>query len=72
MSDEQNKPEWLEAMSVLSLQPGDIVVVKSRTLLSEDVRTKMVIALRGVIPEPTSIIVMEDGADIGVLRDVPQ
>jgi hypothetical protein len=69
MADAQDgiRPEWLEAMSVLTVQPGDIIVVRSSRLLSPEGAGRLTSRLREVFPDNQVMVL--DGLDIGVVRN---
>lgn len=66
-------PEWLEDMKVLDLQPGDILVLRSDEILSQRYKEHLYDQLSAVFErlghDEVEAVVLEDGMDIGVLRN---
>ena len=72
------EPEWLEALQVLSLRDGDVIVVRVKQRLSKDLVQRIIDTLQeqlGAFMAERGIrfkcIVLEDGMEIGVLRGEP-
>ena len=65
-------PEWLQAMAVLSLKPGDIICLKMKLRLTttgaEKAKEQVNILTRKAGLKDIQVIILEDGCDIGVLR----
>ncbi len=59
------KPEWLEAMSVVSLKPGDVILLRSKTALPYSAVARLKACLEGVFPGH-AVLVLEDGMEFGV------
>ena len=61
------EPEFIEAMQVLQLQPGDTLVIKTGRILPldahEQIRTH-VTAIVGDVP----VLILDKGMDVGALR----
>ena len=65
MSDQ--KPEWLEHLSVLRLEPGDTVVIRMQHLPSDDMRWRIRDVVEREFPGHRCIV-LTDGMEIGVVR----
>lgn len=61
------KPEWLEHLSVLSVQPGDILVVRTRQMLSYKTVEWITEKLRALFPEHR-VLILENDMELGVVR----
>lgn len=59
--------EFIQSMSVLSLQPGDKVIIKVKEKLSDQTYSR----LRSMIQKSVdaTVIVLDSDMDIGVLRN---
>jgi hypothetical protein len=60
------KPEWLESLSVLHLQPGDVLVLRSNGRLQGEAVTEVSNGMRQVFPNHKTVIL--DQLDLGVVR----
>jgi hypothetical protein len=60
------KPEWLESLSVLHLQPGDVLVLRSNDRLPREAVTEVSNRMRQVFPNHKTVIL--DQLDLGVVR----
>ena len=63
-----NEIEFLEAMQVLELRPDDILVLKSKMVLSHAARGNIVKAFKEHIKIKNQVVILEEGMEIGVLR----
>jgi len=59
--------EFLKAMQILSLQPGDIVVLNYPDYLSESAISNITNSIKAHIPD-NKIIILEGGLTIGIIR----
>ena len=59
--------EFIQSMSILSLQPGDKVIIKVKEKLSDQTYSR----LRSMIQKSVdaTVIVLDSDMDIGVLRN---
>ena len=62
-------PEWLEHLSVLRLEPGDIIVLRSPRMLQLDAVKRLSAEAQARFPD-NKVLVLMDGVDIGVVRPV--
>ncbi len=60
--------EYIKHMGILPIQPGDVVVVKVDHMLCDMAYKSLTDRLKGIFPN-SKCIVLEAGADIGVMRD---
>ena len=61
--------DLIQAISILSVQPGDVVVIKSNDCLSLDAAARIREVAKSAIPE-NEVVVLCDGLDIEILRKV--
>jgi|CXWL01.1.fsa_nt_gi hypothetical protein len=65
--DEANaKPEWLKEMTVLSVKPGDIVVLLTDGCTTEAEQDRLKDWMREALPH-NRVMILEHGVKIGVL-----
>jgi hypothetical protein len=60
--------EFLEAMQVLELKPGDIIVLKHGGRLPEIAHRRIRESFQHIAPFH-KVIILEEGMEIGVLRE---
>lgn len=68
MEPENEKPEWLEHLSVLRLEPGDTLVFRTRDMPSSDQIAQFSRTVEREFPGH-KCIVLTDGMEIGVVRE---
>lgn len=64
---ENEKPEWLEHLSVLRLEPGDTIVLRTDGMPPQEVADNMRRFTEKHFPGH-KCIVLTDGVEIGVVR----
>ena len=66
-----NIPEWLESMQVLDVKDGDVVVLRHKGQITKETQTCLEKSLLPIFKKrgiDCSVIVLEEGMDVGVLR----
>jgi hypothetical protein len=59
--------ELIQSLTVLSLQPGDIVVLKTNQFLSHDVTERLLANARSKVGDH-EVMILDGGLDLAVLR----
>lgn len=62
-----DKPEWMEHLGVLRIEPGDVLVLRSGMSLSLDVVNDLQKSIERVFPG-VKCVVLSDGLELGVVR----
>jgi hypothetical protein len=60
--------ELIEAMSVLTIQRGDVIVIKVRGHLPAEGYVRIRAAVKNVLPD-NEVMVLPEGSDIGIIRN---
>lgn len=63
--------ETVEKIKILQVQPGDIVVFQHPGILSGIAHENIRAILREILPDNVQILILEEGADIKLLRPEP-
>ena len=67
-----NDTEWIDSLKVINFQPGDIVFLKTKTKLSPAavviVKEQLDALIKKSGVDGVQVAILEDGADVGVLR----
>jgi hypothetical protein len=66
--EDEPTPEWLEHLSVLRLEPGDVVVIRCQERLSPDAVRHIEVLITGIFGTEHRVMVLERGMDIGVIH----
>ncbi len=63
------KIDFIQEMKVLNLKPGDVVILKTQTIIhSRDAAESLRKAVADYIGGGIKVMLLEEGMDIGVLR----
>ncbi len=65
--DKKDKIDYIESMKILRCKPGDIVVLKTNRILDAEIANHIENIIQKVVNN--KCLILEDGMDIGVLRN---
>lgn len=60
--------DWLKDMQILKVQPGDLVILRYDGILSYEDTAYIKSRLEGDLPDGVKVVILEEGMDIGVIR----
>lgn len=60
-------PELIQALGILSVEPGDVVVIKSPRMLSQEQSARIIGEAKRVITD-NEVVILDGGLDIEILR----
>ncbi len=64
----ESQPEinWIEELQVISLKPGDILVIKSNKILTTSIYENIKSYFKSHFPQ-NEVVIFEPGMDLGVI-----
>lgn len=66
-SENEGKPEWLTELQVLRLRPGDVIVLRTETMLSDSKYEHIKAIMKEKFPDH-EVMILENGLNIGVIH----